>query len=90
MEKYIILFGLTLFLYNLGIKLGFWSYMEQTAARRTTILFFHKLFQCPWCMMFHVSWMITIIYGAFVGFDISLLPLPFINAGLLTLKMTKQ
>lgn len=89
MEKYIIIFGLTLFLYNLGLKLGFWSFMEQRASR-TTIMFLHKLYQCPWCMMFHVSWMVTIIYGAIAGFDISLLLLPFINAGLLTLKMTKQ
>jgi len=88
MEKYIILFGITLFLYNLGLKLGFWYFMEQLSGRMT-IRLLHQLLQCPWCMMFHVSWILTIIYGILFGFDYSLLTLPFINAGLLTLKMTK-
>ncbi len=89
MEKYIILFGLTLFIYNLGLKLGFWLFMEQLSGR-VTVRVLHQLLQCHWCMMFYVSWIITIFYGLIVGFDFSLLPLPFINAGLLTLKMTKQ
>lgn len=66
-------------------KWSIWSWLSKTASMSKYKFFFYLLI-CRFCMMFHISWMITVIYGLFDGFSWRLVVVPMVVSGLIHLK----
>jgi hypothetical protein len=46
------------------------------------IMWLFELSFCRFCLMFHIGWVLTVLYGIAFGFEWSLLIVPFVVSGL--------
>lgn len=48
----------------------------------SSILWIFELSFCRFCLMFHIGWILTILYGFIFGFEWTLILVPFVVSGL--------
>ena len=80
-----VIYGLILFINALFEKWGWWEKLALIGSV-AKIKTFYELTQCRFCLLFHISWIITLIYGILFGLKWELLLVPFVVSGLTTLK----
>lgn len=80
-----VIYGFILFINALFEKWGFWDKLALIGSV-SKLKWFYQLTQCRFCLLFHLSWIITLIYGFMFGLKWELLLVPFVVSGLLTLK----
>lgn len=85
MERIIIILGLLYFIDAMFDKFFIWRKMEEVS-RFAPNRFVYKLMNCRFCLMFHMTWIITVIYGTATSFEMKLLLVPFVVIGLSRLK----
>lgn len=73
--------GLLYFTDALFDKWNVWERIAEFGSRSKHKLVFDLCF-CRFCLMFHIGWMITIVYGAIYAFSVDLLIVPFVVIGL--------
>lgn len=76
-----VVLGLTYLVDALFDKWNVWGWIVENGVN-TKSKFIFELSICRFCLMFHLSWMITILYGAFSSFSCDLIIVPFIVGGL--------
>lgn len=84
-EAIFVVLGLVMFTDALMDKWKIWDRLAKWAMK-FPVKFFFLLLMCRFCMMFHLSWIITLVYGAANGFSWRLLIAPAIVSGLIHLK----
>ena len=80
-QSIFVVLGLLHFTDNLFDKWGVWERVAKFGAKSKHI-FIYKLCFCHFCLLFHIGWIITIIYGAFLSFSFDLMVVPFVVSGL--------
>ena len=83
-----VVLGLLHFLDGLFEKWNWWNLLGEKCIHAKHKLIFDLCF-CRFCLLFHLSWIITILYGAFSSFSFDLVIVPFIVSGLTRLKEKK-
>jgi hypothetical protein len=80
-QTILVVYGLLYFIDSLFDK---WNTWERIAEFGSTAKhkFIYDLCFCRFCLMFHLAWMITILYGAFSSFSFDLVAVPFVVSGL--------
>jgi len=81
MENIIIILGLLYFIDALLDKFLIWNWIERKGSK-VKFKFMYLLSQCRFCIMFHIGWILTLIYGAITVFKIELIVVPFVISGL--------
>lgn len=81
----LIIFGLILFINALFDKWGWWHKLSVFGAN-SKYKFVYDITNCRFCLLTHLSILLTIVYGAIIGYEDYLLIIPFIVSGLLTLR----
>lgn len=76
--------GLLIFIKLLFDKWDVWGMISELGSD-SNFEWVYKLTNCQFCLLFHFSCMITIIYGIANGFLWSLLIVPFVVSGLIHL-----
>lgn len=76
--------GLVLFIDVLFEKWDVWGHLDWLASKTSTE-FIYTMLTCRFCVLFHVGWILTIIYGLFAGFSGALLIVPFVVGGFIHL-----
>mgnify|MGYP000554295943 FL=1 len=83
-EKIFVIYGLVLFLDKFFEKKGIWEWIQLKGSKSSSGTVF-KLTSCRFCLLFHVSWIITFIcssFGLFGLFSWDVLIVPFVVSGL--------
>jgi hypothetical protein len=80
-EKIFVIFGLVLFLNRLFEKLFVWEWIQKIGSESSSENIF-KLTSCRFCLLFHCSVIITLIYSCFGSFGWDVLIVPFVVSGL--------
>lgn len=83
-EAIFVVVGLVLFFNQLFEKWGIWDWIQKEGSESNFETIF-KLTSCRFCLLFHLSWIVTLIYGCFNSFGWSLLIVPFIVSGLISI-----
>jgi len=81
-QSVLIVACLVYFVDAMFFKFNVWENIKVFGANNAKSMFIFKLSFCRFCLMFHIGWIITVLYGLFFGFEWSLLLVPFIVAGL--------
>lgn len=84
-ESIFIILGLALFFEALFEKEGFWDLFEKIGSKSNSKFVF-SLLSCRFCMMFHITSLITIVFGLMNGFFWGLMVVPFVVNGFIHLK----
>lgn len=82
MERIIIILGIIYFIDALLEKFNIYGWF-MLKAMKSPIKLIYDLSCCKFCIMFHLTWIITFIYGAITGFSLSLVVVPFVVSGLI-------
>lgn len=85
MEKIIVLFAVMLFVEALFIKWNVFDLLSRIGSQ-SQHRFFYEMFNCLFCIRFHLSIIITLVSIIFFGFYKEALIMPFVVTGLMTLK----
>ncbi len=73
--------GIVEFINAIFEKYFVWNWlMEKGANQRSK--FIYKLSSCRFCLRFHLSVFILVLYGFYTGFDLGMLFIPFVCSGL--------
>lgn len=80
-----VVFGLLYFVEALFSKWNWWEMLEEKSIHVKHRVIY-DLLNCRFCLMFHLSWMITIVYGQMTSFSWDLVIVPFVVGGLTRLK----
>jgi len=75
-----VVLGLMFFIDALFVKWDVWEMISKLGSS-TKSLFVYKMTQCRFCLMFHFSIIITIVYGIFSSFSFDLTIIPFVVGG---------
>ena len=81
-EKIFVILGLVLFVNQLFVKWDVWAWFK-LKGMKSKFEFFFKLSTCRFCLLFHVSWILTFIYSLFGSFGWDALVVPFVVSGLI-------
>lgn len=65
-------------------KFNLWKDIEFWGSNTDSELIF-QLTSCRFCVMFHLGWILTVAVGLFLGFSWSMLVVPFVVSGLVSL-----
>lgn len=84
-ENIIVVLGLVLFVLALFDKFYVWDKIGEFGAK-SGIKIVYQLSQCQFCLIFHVSWIITLIYLSITGLNLGIFVIPFVVSGIITLK----
>jgi len=84
-QNILIVFGLCLFVENLFHKWGIWRQLNEFSGR-VKYKFLYQLFQCNWCILFWLSVLMSLFINLAIESRAGNLIVPFVVAGLLTLK----
>lgn len=84
-QEIFVVLGTVMFTDALFEKWNVWELLSKIAMRSKQKFFF-LLLLCKFCMMFHLSWMLTVVYGLFGGFSPTLFVVPVVVSGLIHLK----
>ena len=79
-----VVLGLVMFTDALMEKWKIWDRLARWATKGTSKFFF-SLIMCRFCVMFHLSWIITLIYVIVNGFWWGVLIVPFVVSGFIQL-----
>lgn len=77
----IIIAGIIGFLTALFDKKNIWDTLSRKSMKVKSKALFTFL-NCSFCFMFHVGWILTVIYGCFMGFFWWMIFIPFLVSGL--------
>tara|TARA_R110000851_G_scaffold108617_1_gene230032 strand:- start:18274 stop:18549 length:276 start_codon:yes stop_codon:yes gene_type:complete len=80
-EKTFVILGLVLFLNQLFEKLKIWEWIQERGSISRSE-FIYKLTSCRFCLIFHLSWILTLVSSVFGGFSWDVLIVPFVVSGL--------
>ena len=80
-EKTLVVLGLVLFMNQLFEKKEIWNWIQQRGSISRSEWIF-KLTSCRFCLLFHIAWMLTLVYSVFNSFEWDMLMVPFIVSGL--------
>lgn len=84
LQSIFVVLGLLIFIKLLFDKWNVWGVISEVGSK-SDFEWVYKLTNCQFCLLFHFSWMITIVYWIANGFSWSLLIVPFIVSGLIHL-----
>jgi hypothetical protein len=80
-EKIFVILGLVLFLNQLFEKLFVWDWIQKFGSESSSETIF-KLTSCRFCLLFHFTVIITLIYSCFGSISWDVLIVPFVVSGL--------
>ena len=80
-----VVLGLVYFIDALFTKWNWWDKLAQIIIK-VKYKFVYELLNCRFCLMFHLSCMVTIVYGTINGFSNDLFLVPILVSGLINLK----
>jgi hypothetical protein len=83
-EAIFVVFGLVMFTDAMFVKFDIWSDFLQYA-QNAPFKWMFELFTCRFCVLFHIGWMWTIVFGIMGSFSWPLLIVPFIVGGFIHL-----
>lgn len=81
-ECIIIIAGIIGFLTAMFDKKNIWDTLSRKSMKVKSKALFAFL-NCSFCFMFHVGWLLTVLYGTFVGFKWWMIIVPFVVSGLM-------
>lgn len=83
-EPILITLGMANFVDLLFSKFQVWEKLFEWSFKGKS-KFLYDLFSCRLCTIFHLSWIVTVIYGLVAGFFWALLLVPYIICGITTI-----
>lgn len=87
-EAIFVVMGFVIFLDKLFEKWFIWDEIEKCGSESNFEWFFN-LTRCRFCLLFHLSWIVTLIYAGFNPFGWGIFAVPFVVSGLIQLILKK-
>jgi len=81
-ESIFVVMGLTMFVNQIFEKYGIFEWIQKVGSGSSSETIF-QLTSCRFCLLFHLSWMITLVYCLFNDVGWSILIVPFVVSGLI-------
>lgn len=81
-QKILVIVGLLLFINQIFKKFEIWDFLKDVGAESGT-KWFYRMTYCRFCLLFHISCILTLIQSIFTGLNWDALLVPFVSMGLI-------